>query len=274
MASPLENIEYLARSSHRTGVLGALADGRRERHELCEATGASSPTIGRVLSAFNERQWIVRDGSAYALTPLGEYVAEQFDDLHDAMETEQKLRDVWQWLPREMSGFSVDLFADAIVSYPGPEYPYRPVERVCDLIEETNSLQGFGTTVYKSVNNETVCDCVLAGMDYEYIYSPEILEVTISWNPQRLAEAAACDNCNVLLHDDLPDRDRCGLGIFDDRIGICCHDAETGMLEAFVDTSDPDARKWALSVYERHRAEARPITEAEKAEFFPEGLAV
>lgn len=274
MASPLEDIGYLARSTHRTGVLSALVEDRRKRHELCRATGASSPTIGRILSDFEDRQWIIRDGSVYALTPLGEYVADRFADLHDAMETEQTLRDVWQWLPREMEGFTVDLFADAVVSYPGPEYPYGPVERVCQLIEETTSLRGFGTTVYKSVNNETVCDRVLDGMDYEYIYSPEILEVTIAWNPERLAEAAACENCTVLLHDDLPDRDRCGLGIFDDRIGICCHDAETGMLEAFVDTAGPAAREWATSVYERHRADARPITDTEKAEFFPEGLAV
>ena len=263
MTSSIENIEFLARSEHRLGVLSQLAEGTCTRHELCTATGASSPTIGRILSDFDDRRWTVRDGSTYALTPLGEFVANRFADLHDAMETERELRDVWKYIPREMEGFTVDLFADAVVSYPGSEYPYEPVERVSHLIEETTRMRGFGTTVFKSVNNETVCRCVLDGMEYEYIYSPEVLRLTIEWNPERVANAASCENCTILLHDNLPDRDRCGLGIFDDRIGICCHNSETGALEAVIDTDNPDARAWAVSVFNRYRDEARPLPAAE-----------
>ncbi|MFP4628902.1 MAG: helix-turn-helix transcriptional regulator, partial [Halobacteriales archaeon] len=124
MGSSIEDIEYLARSGHRIGVLDTLAEQPKNRHELCSSTGASSPTIGRILADFDDRRWIVRDGSTYELTPLGEYVAERFQDLRSAMETERELRDVWEYIPREMEGFSVDLFADAVVSYPGPGYPY------------------------------------------------------------------------------------------------------------------------------------------------------
>ncbi|MFC4551187.1 MULTISPECIES: helix-turn-helix transcriptional regulator [Halorussus] len=272
MSSPVEEIEFLARSDHRVGVLGALAGRPRDRHELRTATGASSPTMGRILSDFQERRWVVRVGPTYELTRLGEFVAERFFALRDAMATERKLRDVWRWLPREMEGFSADLFADAVVSYPGPDYPYRPVERVTELIEETETMRGFGTTVFKSSNNEAVCLAIVDGMEYEYVFSPEVFEATVAWNPERVAEAAACENCTVLLHDDLPDGKRCGLGIFDDRIDICCHDAETGMLEAVVDTDAPEAREWALSVFERYRAEARPLGAREKRSVFPSEL--
>jgi len=74
------------------------------------------------------------------------------------METERKLRDVWRWLPRGMDGFSVDLFADAVVSYPGPGYLYQPVERVTQLVKGTDSMRAFGTTEFKSVNLDTVCE--------------------------------------------------------------------------------------------------------------------
>ena len=264
MAASRENIEFLARSEHRVGVLNTLAEEACPRHELCTATGGSSPTIGRILSDFEDRRWIVRNGQTYALTPLGEFVANRFADLRGAMEIERELREVWEYIPREMEGFTVDLFANAVVSYPGPEYPYEPVERVSDLIEDTSTMHGFGTTVFKSVNNETVCKCVLDGMEYEYIYTPEVLRATLAWDPERVSNARACDNCTILLHDDLPDQDRCGLGIFDDRIGICCHNSETGALEAVIDTADPDARAWAISVFERHKAEARPLSAAEE----------
>lgn len=259
MDAAIEEIEFLARSSHRVGVMEELTDGSCERRELRATTGASSPTISRILTDFEDRRWIVRNGPIYELTPLGEFVAERFLDLRKAMEIEHKLRDVWQWLPREMEGFSVDLFADAVVSYPGPGYPYEPVERLTHLIEGTTRLRGFDSIVFKSINNETVCQAVLDGMELEYVYSTTALEKTLAWNPERVMEAASRDHCTVFVHDDLPDRSRCGLGIVDDRAGICCHDTKTGALTAVIDTDAPVAREWAISTFERVRDGARPI---------------
>lgn len=259
VAASIDEIEYLARSTHRVGVLNALAEEARDRTDLRAATGASSPTMGRILTEFQERRWIDREGSKYGLTRLGEYVAERFADLCTAMATERKLRDVWQWLPREMDGFSAELFADAVVSYPGPGYPYEPVERLTHLIEGTDRLRGFDSIVFKSINNEAVCQAVLDGMELEYVYSPVALEGTLAWNPERVMAAASRPNCHVFVHDDLPDGNRCGLGIVDDRAGICCHDAETGALTAVIDTAAPEAREWAVATFERVRQEAEPV---------------
>jgi hypothetical protein len=158
-----------------------------------------------------------------------------------------------------MDGFTVDLFADATVSYPGPGYPYEPVERITELVEGTSRMRGFGSIVFKSINNETVCRAVIDGMDLEYVYSPTALEGTVAWNPERVVEAAACENCTVFVHDSLPDGNRCGLGIVDDRVGICCHDPETGALVAVIDTGASAAREWAVSTFERVRREARQV---------------
>jgi predicted transcriptional regulator len=215
--------------------------------------------MGRILTDFEDRRWIVRDGPTYELTRLGEFVAARFLELREAMVIERKLRDVWRWLPREMEGFSAELFADAVVSYPGPGYPYEPVERLTQLIERTSRLRGFDSIVFKSINNETVCQAVLDGMELEYVYSPTALEGTFEWNPERVMEAAARENCTVYVHDDLPDGNRCGLGIVDDRAGICCHDAETGALTAVIDTDAPAAREWAIAAFERAREEAEPV---------------
>jgi predicted transcriptional regulator len=259
MDSAIEDVEFIARSDHRVGVLETPTGGRHDRAELRAATGASSPTTGRILTDFDERRWIVRDGPTYELTQLGEFVADRFLSLRDAVETERTLRDARQWLPREMEGFSVDLFADAVVSYPGPGYPYEPVERLSQLIEGADRMRGFDSIVYKSVNNETVCAAVLEGMELEFVYSPTALEGTFAWNPERVSEAAACENCTVYVHDALPDGDRCGLGIVDDRAGICCHDPDTGALTAIIDTDAPAAREWAISTFERVRQEAKIV---------------
>lgn len=274
MGRSIEEIEFVASSTHRVGVLDALAERGCGRDDLRSVTGASSPTMGRVLGDFQDRRWIERIGPTYELTPLGEFVTERFADLRNAMKTERKLRDVWRWLPREMEGFSVELFADAVVAYPGPGYPYEPVERVIQLVEESDSMCGLGTTVFKSIANEAVCLAVLDGMEFEYVYPPEVLAATVAWDPELVEQAAARDHCTVLVHDDLPDRTRCGIGIFDHRVGICCHDAESRALQAWIDTDAPEAREWALSVFERYRREARPADEAVMATPVPEQFSV
>ncbi|ELZ26130.1 transcriptional regulator [Halogeometricum pallidum JCM 14848] len=259
MNTPLDEIEFLARSDHRVEVLNALAERPCDRTDLRAATGASSPTMGRILTDFEDRRWIDRDGRTYVLTRLGEFVTGRFTELREAMATERKLRDVVPWLPCEMDGFTVDMFADATVSYPGPGYPYEPVERVTQLIENAESMRGFGTTIVKSSNLEAACRAIIDGMEFEFIYSPGVLETIIAWDPEKVAEADACGNCTTFVHDSLPDSDWCGLGIYDDRVGICCHDLDTGMLTAVVDTDSPAALAWATSVYERYRNEARRI---------------
>lgn len=259
MDDALGEIDFLARSSHRVGVLEELMHGPHGRRELRASVGASAPTMSRVLSELEDRRWITRDGPNYELTRLGEFVAERFLDLAESMEVEAKLRDVWEWLPQEMEGFSAELFADAVVSCPGPRYPYEPVERLSLLIEETERLRGFDSIVYKSINNEMMCQAVIDGMELEFVFSPNALEGTFAWNPERVLEAASRDNCTVFVHDDLPDGNRCGLGISDTRTCICCHDPETGALTAIVDTDAPAAREWAVSTFERVREGARVV---------------
>ncbi len=261
--SSVAEIEFLARSPHRVGVLDALADGPRDRRELRTLTGASPPTMSRVLADFEERRWLARDGSTYELTALGEFVADRFASLREAMATERRLRDVWKWLPREMEGFSVDLFADAVVTTPGPGYPSRPVERIAGLLGDADSMRGFGATMVKSANLEAACRSVLDGLDLEFVYEPAVLEAVVSWNPDRVAEAMACENCAAFVHDSLPDGDRCGVDVYDDRVAICCHDGATGALQAVVDTDAEAAVAWAESVYERVRREARPLEAVE-----------
>ncbi len=252
-------LQFLATSRHRLIVLGLLAEEPNDRATLREVTGASPQTMGRVLHAFIDRRWIERDGALYRITPLGAYVHDHVRDVQRALETERKLRDVWEWLPREIEGFSVDLFADAVVSYPGPGYPYEPVDRLTQLITSTDRLRGFGTTILKSANNETMCRAVLAGMELEYVFSPEALEATLAWNPALVAETAACEHCRVFVHEALPDEERCGLGINDTRVGICCNDRDTKHLRAVIDTDSPEARTWAVEAFEHYRDEATPV---------------
>ena len=266
MDVPPDDIEFLVTSDHRVAVLDALATEPRDRNALRTVTGASSPTMSRILTDFEERNWIERDGRTYELTGLGAFVADRLAEFVDAMTIEGRLRDVWEWLPHDLDGFSVDHFSDVMVTLPNPGYPSKPVERRIELITETSNWRGFGVAMLGLQTLETSFERFLDEDDTfrcEYIYPPAVFEELLSWgDTETILEAVDSDSYTVLLHDDLPTDDRFEICLFDDRVTICCYDHENGGLQALVETTSADARAWAESFYERFREDAQPLDDA------------
>lgn len=263
MNASLADIEFIVRSDHRVAVLEMLTEHPYDRTDLRTATGASSPTMGRVLADFEDRHWIVRNDQTYELTALGEFVSDRLREFRDAMQLERTLREVSRWLPHEINGFSVSLFTDAVVSYPGPGYPYQPVERFTRLLRQTQTMRGFGMAILKSSNLEAFFDRALEDLECEYIYPPAVFEELLFWDEETVMEAARRANYTVLLHDALPCSEWCGVCLLDERVSICCYDPETGMLRALVDTESAEMRMWAESTYERYRDKALPLEESD-----------
>ncbi|GAB3022032.1 helix-turn-helix transcriptional regulator [Natronobiforma cellulositropha] len=262
MDATLDDIGFLVGSDHRIGVLDTLLEGACDRDDLRAATGASSPTMGRILTDFQDRHWIERDGRQYQLTGLGTFVATRFEAFRTAMAQQRRLREVWSWLPHEIEGFSVELVTDVAVSQPGPGYPYAPVERLTEFITTTETMRGFGMALLKSGNLEPFFDRILDGLACEYIYPPAVFEGLLEWDEQLVLDAVRRDNYTVLLHDGLPLDQRCGICLFDDSVSICCYNPETGALQSLVDTESDAMQTWATTHYEALRAEARPLDDA------------
>ena len=266
MDSTPDDLEFLFTSDHRVAVLSALAAGPRDRAELRSVTGASAPTMSRILTTFETRSWIDRDGRTYQLTPLGEFVADRLSEFVEAMTIEEQLRDVWNLLPHDFDAFSVELFSDVAVTYPGPGYPDRPTERRLELIRESSTWRGLGVAMLGLRTLETAFDRFLDQQDpfeCEYIYPPEVFDELLSWGDREtIVEAVNSDSYTVLLHEDLPTAHQYELCLFDDRVTICCYDPETGGLQALIETTSQEMRTWAASYYEQFRAEAEPLEDA------------
>ena len=261
MASPFEEIEFLARSEHRLDVLDALTEGACDRSTLGEATGASSATLGRILGDFEDRKWIVRTGYRYELTPQGAFIADGVSNLLGRVETERRLRDVLELLPTDSLGFTLEMFADAIVSVADGDDPYAAVRRFDELIEGAETMRAFGTATLKSANVATLHRNIVDGMATEIIYPPPVIEAVAGWNPDAVEAAAESGNLTVLVHDALP----CGLTIFDDRVALTGYARATGLLRIVIDTDDPEALDRANALYETYRGTSVPSAPAETA---------
>lgn len=251
--TPLEDIEFLARSQHRATALAKLARRPRSRADLLDVTGVSQSTMGRTLREFEDRDWIRRNGNEYETTILGGFVASGLGELIDRIHTEQSLRDVWELLPDEESGFTVEMIADGVVTVADAADPYRPVNRFLSLLRETNRFRfaGFDVGLLEPCKDQ-LCQRVVEGMQAEIIDPPNVVQYIRSSCPDQFSETLACGDLTVRVHDDLPPY---GVGIFDDRVAITGYDPSSGTVRVLVDTHARETREWAESVYETFRRE-------------------
>ncbi|NHN41616.1 MarR family transcriptional regulator [Halorubellus sp. JP-L1] len=254
---PLDDVEFLVRSEHRVDALGALATRPRTRADLLSLTGVSQSTIGRTLRAFEDRNWIRRNGKYYEATKPGAFVAVGVRELLDRVETERRLRDVWRLLPNEADGFGIEMCTDAVVTVARAADPYGPVNRFASLLEETDRLRfvGFDVSLLAPCVDE-FCRALDAGMETELIESPGVVGRIHETCPEQFADRLSGGDLTVSVHDALP---AFGVGILDTRVAISGCDPDSGAVAVLVDTEDPVARAWAASLYESYRREATPI---------------
>lgn len=249
--SPLDDIAYLARSEHRVPALVALSVRPRSRSELWEMTGVSSSTIRRTLREFEDRGWVRKTDYKYEATQLGSFIATAMRDVINQVETERKLRDVWQWLPDQASGFTLDMCTDAVVTIADAGAPYRPVNRFVELLEETTEFRFVGLDVaLLEPCKEELCQQIIDGMQTELINPPRVADYIRSTSPELFSETLESGNLTVRLHDELPSY---GVCLFDDRIAISGYDPDAVTVRVLVDTETDEAREWAESIYESAR---------------------
>jgi predicted transcriptional regulator len=253
---PLEDVAFLARSAHRVGVLETLADGPLTRPELHEETGISQPTLGRILGSFEDRNWVEQRRPEYALTPLGELLAEEFEDLLDTVETIQTLGDVVRQLPTDEMDFDVRTFADATVWTPEPGDTLshiRRMERVWFDADRRRLLGGtLGPASFDDRREQARRDFGrLQQMEVETIVSSAMLEQGMSdpeirrlthehWDPEHV-RAYLYDGPIPLI-----------LAIADDTAMLAPLD-ENGIPTAVIETENETIRSWTETEMDEYR---------------------
>lgn len=251
MTDPLEEIEFLARSPNRIRVLETLSGGPHTRGELQEAVGASQPTLARILSDFEERQWVERDGGTYETTHLGAFVASGFRSLLSVMKTEAKLRAVAGLLPTEQFGFGLERLEDARIVAPTQADPGKPLNRATELASgaETHRIVSY---VLNREMLETVEEATADGsQSFWGVVTAETLDALRSdydsW--RRLRSLARSEAASLRLTErEIP----FAVGVADETVYLFLRD-EGGLLRALLETDDPTVRSWALDAVERYR---------------------
>jgi predicted transcriptional regulator len=258
MDEALEEIEFLALSPNRVAVLRHLAAEPHTRRELVDLTGASQPTLGRVLSDFEERAWIERDGSTYRATVTGRLVSRGFDDLVEIIETDADLRPVVRWLPAEAITFDLAHLTAATVTTPSRVRPNAPVTRALDLIREASTVR-IVSYAFNEQSLEVVAERTAAGdQRFEGVFSASAIDALAddSQLRARLRELLTADGASIRIVDDpVP----VAMTLAGSVVHLFLRD-DSGVLRASVDVDEPEVREWATDLFERYWDRAEPLT--------------
>lgn len=261
--TPLDHIEFLARSPHRVRVIRLLSNGPKTRAGLRELTEISQPTLTRILGSFQDRSWLIKDGQEYALTPFGMLLATEFDALHETVETMQRFQSLSHVLPLDEMNFDVRAFSDARITTPQPPDILAHTRRAETLAEEASHVRSLTANFYPDLLPKTRELVIEGGQTQEAIATADTLDGLFSQpeSAEIARELLESGRMKVYRYDgEVP----VGFALFDDTAVIFPYDQQ--MREcALIETENETIRSWVeeqLDEYEK-RAEQLTVCEVE-----------
>lgn len=259
MSSSLEDIEFLARSSHRVEVLEALADAPRTRHELKERADVSRITIRRLLEDLAERGWIEHDNGQYESTAKGRVVAREFARLQSNLSVADHLEDALEWLPTEEFDFDLVHLRDAdVLLSTSWENQTEIIRHAADLVEGTERISGTAIGFSHEVVAEIRDHVVSGNGEFEVVIDEACLRMIRNDSGLREQFHDMLASGNAVLHRYEGEAPLHMVIAFDDRVQICGH-VDDGPPPGSLESTEQTVLAWAQSYFEDARAASEPI---------------
>jgi predicted transcriptional regulator len=256
MNTALDDIAFLANSDNRVAVFERLVDGSRDRDELTEQVDASRVTIARILRELEAREWITRSGHTYTVTPLGEWVYEEFTRLVDEMEAENRVREAVQWLPADLLTFDIRCLRDAELILVDETDATALIRRIIEFHRSGDHLRGIAReSAPEAIENQWEVT-VQGDTRVELVITPEIVDSIRDHRPtaRRFREMLNEGNARYWFYEDIP----ISVGIVNGGVGINLTD-EQGTLKGGLKTEHETVHAWAVDLFETCREKARPV---------------
>ncbi|MFP4627251.1 MAG: helix-turn-helix transcriptional regulator [Natronomonas sp.] len=240
---------------NRSPMIEALREEPMDRRELEQRLEISKSTVHRNTRSLSERGLIVRTGGEYRLTAFGEAVAEIVTGFREDLQSTGRIAPLFDAVSDIQPPCPIADFADATVSTADNGDPFAPLARFVTLVQETDSLRMFDSYAIAPTYMDEIHGRVLDGLETKVIERPNVAEDVMKNYPEKCVELCASEFLTMRIHEDLP----LGLAIFASRVGIGLRDPDTGAPRVFIDTDAPEARAWAMSLFESYWDDAIPL---------------
>ena len=232
----------------RHGVLRALVDEPRPRHELVDALPDSRSTVYKRLTQLEETGLVERTDAGFAPTLFGVVALARYDALVAAADYGDLLVD--------LPGDAVDPAAlvGATVVRPDEADTERHMEAVWDLLEGAERAHGVAPVVSPGYV-ERFRAILEGGLRAELVLPTSVVETLLTDHAD--AVAAVAEHASVYATDrSVP------FGVFvtegpAPRMGLELRDGP--LVVGLVTNDTPTALAWARETVERYRADATPL---------------
>lgn len=245
--------EFLLEAVRRAPLLRALRSAPADAATLSESVDMSRSTVHRATNALQNHDIVEKSDGQYALTGLGEAVAEQTESFGTGAWTALALSQFLNSIDMNGNRIPVEHFVDATIITQQPRQPHANIHRIIKLIENSDSLRMLSTVispVYVDVGYREMMN----GMEIQAIFESEVLDIMRAQFTEQLRETTATGNFDVYAQTDIPFE----LFIFDDKMGMAAH-TEGGNAEVLVECDDPAAMAWAEDLFVEYLSTAEPL---------------
>lgn len=256
METALDDIAFLANSQNRVAVFELFVEEPRSRDEVRDQIDASRVTIARILRELEDRKWIERSGRLYEVTPLGEWVCDEFTRLMAALEAEHRLREPLQWVPSDVVTFDVRCLRDAELCILDGSDATALVRRIVEFHRSGERVRGVARETAPVLIENHWELTVHGDTRIELVLTPAVLDAIEDHPPtaRKFCELLEAENACYSIYEDIP----ISVGIVDGAVGINLTD-ERGVLKGGLVTTDETVHEWAVDLFETCRDEARPV---------------
>jgi len=261
MDSALEAIQFFANSANRVRIFEALADGATTGQTLAERTGASRSTVARILSEGESRGWIDSEGSQYELTRVGAIMIEEFRAHLQTVQGVQHLGEAVYWLPPAARTLEFRHLRDADIVTPTATSPARPSDHVADRFRAGSELRTLAPTGVPRLTKICAEQSDAGQLDVRAVISADFFD-TLATEPEVVTHwRALAEREEISAYDG---RVPIGLHVIDDTVIIWLTElrGETVEVRGVLASEAPAVLSWAEALYEKYRAEAKPVDSA------------
>ena len=252
-----DGAQYLAGSPVRVAMLRAIREEPRRPAGLTSAVDATRTTVQRILSGFRDREWVVKRGAAYHVTPTGKRVHDAYEDLLD----EVALADRFGRLAADLERVGADFPPSAIdageLTVAADRNPLAAVDRLTELLREGSGseIRAVSPVVVQQFN-DAAAEALDAGAEVELVIDRDVVEESIAEFGPATDRALRDDGMTVYVS---PKPIEYGVFRHDGLACVTAYDRRNNP-RCVLESTDPAVIEWVDDRFESFVADARRLS--------------
>ncbi|MFW6317573.1 MAG: helix-turn-helix transcriptional regulator [Halorubrum sp.] len=176
-----DGAQYLAGSPVRVAILRALREEPRRPADLTDAVDATRTTVQRILAGFRERDWVVKRGVDYRVTPTGERVHDAYETLLREVERGDRYGGFAETVERAGVDFPPEGIPDSDLTVASDQNPLAAVDRLTELLRESRDaeIRAVSPVVLQQFNDAAAA-ALDRGASVELIVDRDVVDASVA----------------------------------------------------------------------------------------------